>query len=369
MAAVLGAQTPADHTPLDGDRLRPGMADSRTLIISVDDSTRTVTLNLDAVSYDGERDTSVYIDGDTISYVQCATKHRFLLHSDTLSYIGYENRASDFRLDRPVSVAVFPLRDGSTVREVWSGHLFQYGAMMLRHVTGTSSSTVMGGWRLTDGTDTLRDARRLTWTLDMSYADPDSVDISMPDSVASGMISDMRVDVKAMLSERLLTVRTMWFADEARYPVLSDSRVSRLLPDDGGVTSGAIPLSAFAMHYPPAFQHSDTGEEIIERHPEESTRGNGAYGIGEPDKAPSFTVGAPRISGETLTVTLASMSGPAFVTVTLFSETGIMLSEPAEVNVVTVPQPYSITVPAGWTGVVLLRVEAGEESYTRKAVI
>lgn len=369
MAATLNAQSVLDHLPRDGDRLHPGTAGSRALILSEDDSTRTVLLKPDAVSYDCSRDASVYIDGDTVSYVQFATKHRFILHSDSLSYLGYENRATDFRLDSPVTVAVFPLRDGYTVSEEWSGHLFQYGSMMLRHVRGTSSSTVEGGWSLLDGTDTLRDVRRLTWILDMSYADPDSVSAAMPDSVASDIISEMRVDVQAVLSERLLTGRTLWFTDGARYPVLTDSRISKTLLDDYGMPKDTVPLGSHAMFYPASYQYSDTGEEVTARKPDEPTLFNGEYGIVQSDTVITVSVGEPEVSGEIITVTLGSMSGAAYVTVTLFSDTGIRLTEPLEISVGTVPQPYSFTVPTGWTGVVILRVDAGEESYTWKTII
>ena len=368
-AATLLAQSSSYHTPRDGDRLHPGLSDSRSLL-SVNDSSKTVIIDPSIVFFDDDHDASPYIDNDTISYVQFATKHRFLLRGDTLSYIGYENRAAYFRLDPPVAVAVFPLRDGVSVREDWTGHLFQYGTMMLKHVKGESRGETQGGWSLRDGTDTLRNAVRLRWTLDMAYADTDSVSAAMPDSVASEIISDMQVDVKAMLSERLLTERSMWFAEDARYPVLTDSRVSRILISEGGAPADTIPVTMIAMYYPASFQRSDTGEDFMAHKPDGRSNGNayGEYGD-EKDRGTSLKVGEPEVCGDAITVTLGSSSGTCTATVTLFTDTGIRLTEPQEVTVGPVPQPYSIPAPSGWSGVVLLRVEAGEESYTMKAII
>ena len=365
---TLAGHSYVDHTPRDGDRLHPGLTDPRSLILSVDDTARTVVLDPAAISFDEDSDAYPYIDTDTISYVQFATKHRFIFRGDTLSYIGYENRATDFRLDSAVNVAVFPLIDRMDVRGAWTGHVFQYGAMTLRHVMGVSSASAEGGWTLTDGTDTVRNVVRLRWTLDMAYADPDSVTAAMPDSVASGIISEMQVDARAMLSERLLTERTVWFAEDARYPVLTESRVSRVLLDGVGVPTDTVPLTGLAMHYPASFQHSDTGEDVTAMRPADPGRDSGYGGYGE-DGGQTMTVGEPEARGGAVTVTLASPAGRSTATVTLFTDTGIRLTEPQEVTVGPVPQPYSIPVPSGWSGVVLLRVEAGEESYTMKAII
>lgn len=369
-AAVL-AQRYADHTPRDGDRLHPGLAASPSLILSVNDSTKTVLIDPQVVSLDNSYDASPYIDGDTISYVQFATKHRFLLRGDTLSYIGYENRATDFRLDAPVSMAVFPLRDGSSVYGEWTGCMLHYGSMILRHVRGTSRACVQEGWTLTDGADTVRNATRLTWTLDMAYVDPDSVTASMPDSVASKRISEMQVDVKSMLSERLLTERTIWFSEDARYPVLTGSRISRVILGDGAVSADTVPLSMLAVHYPAAHQHYDTGEHPTAQEPDEKDSGiiYGEYAYESPDTGAFLTVGEPEVIGETLTITLGSLSGSATATVMLFTYSGIRLTDPVTVAVGTVPQTYTMEIPAGWTGVLLLRVESGEESYTRTMII
>ena len=364
------ARTTTDHTPRDGDLLHPGYASPASLISAVDDSTKTVSVNPRAVSFDSGGDAYVYIDGDTVSYVRSATKHRFTLRGDTLSYIGHEDRASDFRLDRPARVALFPLNGGDVVRDGWSGHLLRYGSMALKHVSGESRSLVDKGWTLTEGTDTLHNVTRLVWTLDMAYADPDSVTSSMPDSVASERISEMQVDVKAVLSERLLTERAMWFTEGARYPVLTDSRVSRIMLGEGGTPTDTVPLSLLAMYYPVSWQRSDTGEDITDG----NTRGtdcghtNDAYEDSSPDSGAALSVGEPKVSGDFVKVTLSSRSGTVDATVTLFSDSGIRLTEPVTVTVGTAPQVHSMEAPSGWSGVMLLRVDAGEESYTRKII-
>ena len=361
----------AYHIPRDGDRLHPGIAGSESLILSVCDSSRTVLLDPSAISFGDDLDACTYIDSDTISYVQFATKHRFLLHGDTLSYIGYENRATDFRLNSPAIVAGFPFKEGSVTSDVWTGHMLQYGNMMLKHVKGESRSSAEKGWTLTDGIDTLRNAIRLRWTLDMAYADPDSVTSVMSDSIAGGIISDMQVDVRAMLSERLLTERSMWFSEDTRYPVLTDSRVSRVIHAGEDTSADTIPLSMLAIHYPVSFQYSDTGEDYIALKPDGKNSINpyGEYVNDDEKPGTSLSIGEPEANGGTVILTLSSPHGPTTATITLFTDSGIRLTEPKEVPLVQTPQTYTISVPAGWSGVTLLRVDSGNESYTRKVII
>lgn len=370
-SATAGAQQYTDHTPRDGDRLHPGIANSRSLILSVNDTSRTVLIDPSSVYFDSSLDACTYIDSDTISYVQNATKHRFIMRSDTLSYLGFENRATYFRLDSPAIVAVFPLRDGKVTEDEWKGNVLQFGTMMLKHVKGESWGEVQGGWTLTDGTDTLRNAVRLRWNLDMAYADPDSITCATPDSIDSDIISDMQVDVKAILSERLLTGRTLWFSEDARYPVLTDSRVSRVIFTDTDVSADTVPVSMLAMHYPAPYQLSDTGEEFPAPKPYGRNDGTGYWGdgYGNQDTGTSLSVGDPAVNGEYVTVTLCSNSGPVSATITLFTDSGIRLTEPREVTAGPVPQDISMEVPTGWRGVLLLRVETGEESYTRKTIL
>lgn len=366
---VSSAYAKSDHTPRDGDRLHPGIADSGSLILSVRDSSRTVLLDPSAISFGDDLDAFTYIDSDTISYVQFATKHRFLLRGDTLSYIGYENRATDFRLDSPAIAARFPLEDGNVTRDVWTGHMLQYGSMILKHVKGESGSVAERGWTLTDGTDTIRNATRLRWTLDMAYANPDSIDASLPDSIASELISDIQVDVRSLLSERLITERSFWFAESARYPILTDIRVSRVFAGSGIEMADTVPISMLAMYYPASFQYSDTGEEIIGQQPDGKNVSD-PYGVCEDaDHGNSLKIGEPETSGGSVAVTLSSQTGTCTVTITLFTDSGIRLTEPKEVTLSTVPQQCTVNVPAGWTGVVLLRVDSGDESYTRKVIL
>lgn len=240
---------------------------------------------------------------------------------------------------------------------------------MLRHDVGTSSSAVQKGWTLTDGTDTVRNATRLRWTLDMAYANPDSVDQAMPDSIVSERISEMRVDVRTILSERLLTERSLWFSDDARYPVLTDSRVSRILLDEAGAPTDTVPVSLLAMHYPRDFQHSDTGEEFQTVRPSERVDGNGSVSYGDKDTgSKALTIVETTVSGNTVNVILSSPSGPVTATMALFSDSGIRLTAPVEVSVGTIPQSCSLEAPGSWSDVLLLRVDAGDESYTEKII-
>ena len=374
-ASMMGALTATDHIPRDGDRLHTGLDDSRSLILSISDSARTVMLNPEAVSFDNDRDAYFYIDGDTISYIQSATKHRFILRGDTVSYIGYENRASDFRLDRPIRVTAFPLDDNVSIKDLWSAHLLHYGSMALRHVRGISRTSIKYGWTLTDGTDSLRNATRLLWSLDMAYADTDSFTASMPDSVVSEKISEMQVDVKAVLSERLLTERAMWFADGTRYPVLTESRVSRIMLNDG-FSADTVPVSMLAMYYPASWQYSDNGEEIITQNQRKDDGGysydqyddNDQYDDKSTDNGTALFVGEAELSGNFVRFLLSSRYGTIDATITLFSDSGLRLTDPRNVKVGTVPQSYSVEAPSGWNGVMLLRVDTGEESYTRKII-
>ena len=174
------------------------------------------------------------------------------------------------------------------------------------------------------------------------------------------------MDVKAVLSERMLTERSLWFSEDARYPVLADSRISRLMMDEGATAADTVPISMLAMHYPASYQYSDTGEEMqpVKSSGDRVDNGHEAYG----DSGRLLTVGEPEINGNTITVTLSSQSGPIAATVVLFSDSGLRLTETLTVTVGTVPKIYSVEAPSGWSGVMLLRVEAGEESYTEKII-
>ncbi len=365
MVSSLFAQPNIPHNPRDGEHLHPGMAGSNSLILSVNDTTKTVLIDPQAVSFDNSRDASCYVDGDSISYVQFATKHRFLLKGDTLSYMGYENRSTDFRLDNPVKVAIFPLKDSTSVIDDWNGHVFHYGSMILKKVHGISKTSVQEGWTMTDGTDTINNAARLIWTLDMAYTDHDSISPEMPDSVVSDIISEMRVDVKTMMSEHLLTERTLWFVESARYPVMTDSRTSRVIGTPSSMRLDSLPLSALAIYYPASWQYSDTGEGITDERVWEN-EGSHSVSYSENDL---LTVGEPDTDGTTVNITLSSSANGTQTTVTLYSDSGVRLSDPIIVSVDTLPQTFTLPIPIGWSGVVVLHIESGREKHTRKVIL
>lgn len=357
-----------DHIARDGDILHPGLSRSTELILAIIDSTKTVALNPQSISFDDSYDSASYVDGDTISYVQSATKHRFILHADTLSYLGFENRATLFSPDSAVNVARFPLKDGDTVHDKWTGHILHHGSLLLKRMAGTSASRTEKGWTLTDGTDTVRNATRLVWTLDMSYADPDSIDTALPDSIASSLISDMQVEVKSLLSERLVTERSLWFAEDARYPVLTDSRVSRVIYSPGSEKPDTVPVSMLAMYYPASFQYADTGEEPPAK-PSRQTRSadDPSFDSDSIQESP-LTIGEPSVSGNTLTVQLSSTSATD-ATLTTFTDSGIPLTDPVTVSIGPVPKTFTIAIPSGWGGIVLMRVETEDGSHTQKVII
>lgn len=367
-ASSLHAGIVSTHLPRSGDRLRPGVADSRYSILSADDSLKTVLLDPSAVSYDGAFGASVYISGDTVSYIQFATKHRFLLRGDTLSYLGFENRATDFRPDTPVRMALLSLRDGERVRDTWKGHVTEWGSLILKRMTGISTSFADRGWTITDGTDTVAGVTRLRWILDMSYADPEVVTTSMPDSAASDRISELRVDPGAVLSERLLTERTIWFQESARYPILAKSRVSRVVFHKDSGTSDTVPVSQTAIHYPAHDQYSDLGEDPAVR----TRQGGGEVGAGyygDSGSDNTVSAGEPSVTGNSISVVLSSEKGNAVAVLTLFSDSGIRLADPVPVTVGTVPQSFEIDIPSGWKGVLILSIETGKDSFTKKVII
>lgn len=75
----------SSHIPRDGDRLHPNVSLSPGAIAAVDSVRRSVSLNPELFAPMDEADVSVYVDGDTLSYVQFATRHIFVISRDTLS--------------------------------------------------------------------------------------------------------------------------------------------------------------------------------------------------------------------------------------------------------------------------------------------
>ncbi len=200
----------------------------------------------------------------------------------------------------------------------------------------------------------------------MSYVNPDSIANLDPDSITSEKISDMNVDVKALKSGRQLTERTLWFSPDARYPVLTDSRVSTIELCNDGSLLDTIPLSTLAMYYPPSFQYSDTGEEPVGK-----KNGNRGASDNYDDERinPSFNVGEPEIVENTLEVSLSSSGDYIDADIMLYSESGMRLSGPTPVTLGPVPGIYSVPVPDGWKGVLILSVENGIKQITRKVIL
>ena len=108
-AYIKAAQPSTDHTPRDGDRLHPGFADSGSLILSVNDSSRSVLIAPSAVSFDEDADAWAYVDADA-SRIQQATL-------ETVSYYDTYTFASalDSRLVKASPVTATGLQTGSVV--------------------------------------------------------------------------------------------------------------------------------------------------------------------------------------------------------------------------------------------------------------
>lgn len=111
------------HIPSDGDRLHPGISLDPRAITTVQTANRTVSICSDMFSPEYDADVSVYVDGDTLSYVQFSTKHIFRISSDTLSYIGNDNRSSEFRVDRSATPVAYVPGEGISTPVAWTGRL------------------------------------------------------------------------------------------------------------------------------------------------------------------------------------------------------------------------------------------------------
>lgn len=361
------------HIPRDGDCLHPcAVSPSNLLIASVNDTTKSIVLRQNSTFFDEDYDAALYMEGDTISYVQNATKHRFFLRNDTLYYLGYENRSTDFHIDRPISVVAFPFENGSTVTEKWTGHVLFHGSTLLKRMGGISKSLVEGGWRINDGTDTIHNATRLLWTLDMAYVDMDVTSTSSGDSINTVTISDLMMDMKTVLSERLLINRMIWFAENARYPVLTDTHVSRIIKKEEYETADTIPISLFAIHYPPFHQQMDTGEEYVtsgRTKTKQKDSSNGEFNTVIDDKSSSLSAGSPEIRGDAINITLSSLEGTTDATITLYTDSGIQLSNSIPITMGPTVQTYTVTIPKDWKGVLLIAIDTGEESIIKKLVI
>ncbi len=362
------------HIPRDGDRLHPNVSLNETAKANIDSEKRLVSIVPDLFAPLDAADISVFVNSDTISYIQNATKYLFRLSSDSLLYIGFENRASFFRLDNPVTVMTSVTGGTAGTENIWSGRLMHHGGELLKMACGVSSTTVEKGWTLAADMDTIGNVTKASWDFILSYVDTSltcngGVGEAEADSIPIGSISDVGLPIERVLSERLLSCREMWFTADARYPVFQQSRVFRLV-DDGSGACDTIPISTFSQFYPTDFQYSDTGEipDINRSRQNTSMSYSRGYGVTDTWAYDSIICDA-RYSGAGIEVTLADDAGDCKMTLTLFTDSGLRISEPVTVKAGAIPQKHSIPVPKDTRGVVIIVIESESGTYSRKVII
>lgn len=351
------------HKPNDGDKLHPNVAYSQTAIGDVDATDRIVEFNADLFSPGDDADAAVYISNDTLSYIQFATNHRFKIESDTLKYIGYENRAGKFSLEVPAHAFITDAGYIGSAATKWKGTHLHYGKQFLKHAVGESATASESGWKLVGDNDTIRDATYVKWRFTLAYTERDSIGKDMPDSLANEYISEFEVPVDRVMTERLLTEREMWFSDAARYPILQRHRVYRL-KDTEQESCDTTLISQFCMYYPAAFQYSDTGEEPIKEKPRNVAGNNGHDG-----KIYGVDVSEASTDGDIISVTLSSQTGETDLTLTLYTDSGIRLSTPATVKAGAIPQKHTLPIPSGAKGVIILHIESDTGSQSQKIIL
>ena len=153
------ASSPADsgfsgHAPRDFDRLNPAVSFSQQAITSFDCGKRIASIS------------------PSLFFVQFATKHRFIMLSDTLSYLGFENRATLFSIDPAFASLRLSAAEGDTLRTEWTGSVHGYGRDVLKATRGKSVCHSDPGWTLKCEGDTLRDVTRVVWDPDLSSTHP-----------------------------------------------------------------------------------------------------------------------------------------------------------------------------------------------------
>lgn len=354
------------HLPRDFEKLNPDVSFSPSAIGLIDNSRRLVNFNPALFYSDSGNSAGIYFSGDTVNYVQFATKHRFIQESGKIAYSGFENRATRYSLNEPLPVMKFPPVENETVQANSSGSVTGYGGILLKLIKGHSTGNISSGWTLTGCNDTVRDAKCLVWELDTEYLDPGSVADEWNDSISPESVSDYEVDVSRLLSERLLTRRMIWFTDDARYPVLQQSTVSRLVEKDSKTECDTVPVSVLSMLYPAECQYADTGEGNDAK----KTVSDENNDVPSPDNTGNTVeAGDPESSNESISLTLSSKDDAVEATLTLYSDSGIRISESVTVILTAIPRTFSIPVPSGYKGIVLIRIEAGEQSLTRKTVV
>lgn len=351
------------HKPNDGDRLHPNVAYSQSAIGEVDAANRIVEFNAGLFSPSDDADAAVYLSNDTLSYIQFATNYRFKIESDTLKYIGYENRAGKFSLDVPAHAFIAVAGNVGSATSKWKGTHMHYGKQFLKHAEGESATSSESGWKLVGDTDTIKDATYVKWRFTLAYTERDSIGKDMPDSIANEYVSDFEVPIERVMTESLLTEREMWFTDAARYPILQRHRVYRLKDNENEECDTTL-ISQFSIYYPAAFQYSDTGEEPIKEKPRNIAGNNGSNG-----KIYGVDVSEASAEGEQISVTLSSKTGETDLTLTLYSDSGIRLSTPTTIKAGAVPQKHTLPIPSGAKGVIILLIESDTDSQSQKIIL
>ncbi|MDO4335782.1 MAG: hypothetical protein Q4C37_08145 [Bacteroidales bacterium] len=351
------------HKPNDCDKLHPNVAYSQSAIGDVDAENRIVEFNAALFSPSDDADAAVYISNDTLSYIQFATNYRFKIESDTLKYIGYENRAGEFSLDVPAHAFIAGAGSVGSAASKWKGTHLHYGKQFLKHAEGESATASESGWKLVGDNDTIKDATYVKWRFTLAYTERDSIGKDMPDSIANEYVSDFKVSIDRVMTESLLTEREMWFSDAARYPILQRHRVYRLKDNDNEACDTTL-ISQFSMYYPAAFQYSDTGEEPFKEKPRNIADNNGSDG-----KIYGVDVSEASAEGERISVTLSSQTGDTDLTLTLYTDSGIRLSTPTTVKAGAVPQKHTLPIPSGAKGVIILLIESDTGTQSQKIII
>lgn len=351
------------HKPNDGDRLHPNVAYSQSAIGEVDAANRIVEFNAGLFSPSDDADAAVYLSNDTLSYIQFATNYRFKIESDTLKYIGYENRAGKFSLDVPAHAFIAVAGNVGSATSKWKGTHMHYSKQFLKHAEGESATSSESGWKLVGDTDTIKDATYVKWRFTLAYTERDSIGKDMPDSIANEYVSDFEVPIERVMTESLLTEREMWFTDAARYPILQRHRVYRLKDNENEECDTTL-ISQFSIYYPAAFQYSDTGEEPIKEKPRNIAGNNGSNG-----KIYGVDVSEASAEGERISVTLSSKTGETDLTLTLYSDSGIRLSTPTTIKAGAVPQKHTLPIPSGAKGVIILLIESDTDSQSQKIIL
>lgn len=363
-----GSNDTGPHIPRDGDRLHPDVSFSPEAISKVDPNLKMVFFNRNQFSAMNDADMCVYLYEDTLSFIQFATKHLFSLKTDTLSYLGYENRASRFVIKNPIAVASLNSATSFIVNENLNGRLTFHGKDFLKQVKGTSSARIEDDWTICGDSDTIKHVVYGRWDMDMAYFDIDSIDSNAADSLMSQQVSDLLIPVRDMAKERVVTSREMWFAPDARYPVLQRS-LSFLIKTTDGEDCDTIPVSCFSSHYPMAFQRSDTGEEYV---PDFSIRKmpDAKYtNLGLADDREGLTISDAIAGKEHISVTISTESGEEDLNLTLYSDNGIRLSETISVRAQSLPQTIRIPRPQKSGGIVILFIESEAASICRKVIL